>query len=357
MQQIKQIHFVDWKINLLFLLFLLPWIALVYAFSWGKTSLQVCQESYMKSTNAVQYYNEENPEWKVELPKYNCNAQASSGGKLPLPSEQNLRKKFWLESCRATNDFHRIGKYNLEWMAYDIACDTWKSFDVKSPWYYEVEKIWYWVNLWNFMVLKKLNESLLPTEVRLVLGHLVSTWKVWDLIPQYAIIWQTNISGSSTWMHVHIELWDWVANVSREYALGLPYNKINWTALLNHRKWDFGQQLSNVYYFTSYNLWDVKQNDSSPCIGASGKDLCALETKGVRTMALTSDIREKLGVKFWDKVRLLWDEGCEGVYEVHDEMNKRFRQIPWVLRPNTPYYIKWDIPSKSWWVCSVNKIN
>lgn len=97
MQQVKQIRFFDWKINSLFLLVLLPWMVLVYAFSWGKTELQICQESYMKSTNAVQRYNEENPEWKVELPKYNCNVQTFSGGKLPPPSEVT-KWKFDLES-------------------------------------------------------------------------------------------------------------------------------------------------------------------------------------------------------------------------------------------------------------------
>jgi hypothetical protein len=39
------------------------------------------------------------------------------------PPENNLRKRFGLEDCRATNDSHRLGKYNLEWMAYDIACE------------------------------------------------------------------------------------------------------------------------------------------------------------------------------------------------------------------------------------------
>lgn len=263
--------------------------------------------------------------------------------------ENNLRKRFGLESCRATNDFHRLGKYNLEWQAYDIACEVGKSFDIKSPWDYTIEKIAFWYNIGNFIILVKWN-------TRIVLWHTTTSRKVWDKLKEWDVIGQTDISGASTWMHVHIELWDNYYNVSREFALWEKYRKINGTALLNHRQWDFGQQKENVYYFTSYDLWDESQNDSTPCIGASGKDLCALEKSGVRTMALTSDIRERLGVKFGDKVRLLWDEGCEWVYEVHDEMNKRFRQTPWILRPGTPYYIKWDLPSKDGWVCSVTKI-
>lgn len=263
--------------------------------------------------------------------------------------ENNLRKRFGLESCRATNDFHRLGKYNLEWIGYDIACEVGKSFDVKSPWDYTIEKIGFWYNIGNFIILVKWNTSI-------VLWHTATSRKVWDKLKEWDVIGQTDISWASTWMHVHIELWDNYYNVSREFALWEKYRKINGTALLNHRQWDFGQQKENVYYFTSYDLWDESQNDSTPCIGASGKDLCALEKSGVRTMALTSDIREKLGVRFGDKVRLLWDEGCEWVYEVHDEMNKRFRQTPWILRPGTPYYIKWDLPSKDGWVCSVTKI-
>ena len=58
------------------------------------------------------------------------------------------------------------------------------------------------------------------------------------------------------------------------------------------------------YYFTHYDLGDINQNDSSPCHGASGADLCFLARQGVNTMALTSDIRAKIGVKFGDKVIL-----------------------------------------------------
>lgn len=58
------------------------------------------------------------------------------------------------------------------------------------------------------------------------------------------------------------------------------------------------------YYFTHYDLGDVSQNDSAPCHGASGADLCFLAREGVNTMALTVDIRNKLGVKWGDKVIL-----------------------------------------------------
>ena len=268
-----------------------------------------------------------------------------------------LRDKFWLSDCRFINDSHRLGKYNLEWMAYDIACEVGKSFDVKSPWDFQIEEIGYWANLGNYIILRWVDTTnWFFTDTRIVLGHTVTTNEVDDLFSKWQIIWQTNVSWASTWNHVHIELWNWFTNVSREYALWEKYKSINWTKLLNHRGWDFWQQKKDVFYFTHYDLWDKNQNDSTPCIGASGKDLCKLESSGLRTMALTSDIRESLGIKFWDKVRLLWDEGCEGIFQVEDEMNKRYRQTPWVLRPWTPYYIKGDLPSMDGWVCSVTKI-
>lgn len=129
------------------------------------------------------------------------------------------------------------------------------------------------------------------------------------------------------------------------------------------------------FFFTSYTLWDERQNDSTPCIGASGEDLCSLEAEGVHTMALTVDVRKRLGVKFGDKVRLTWDKWCEGIYIVSDEMACRFRweyawanwpckysdwtptpKVSHIKRPRTNLYIKWDLPWKKGGSCVINKI-
>jgi hypothetical protein len=75
----------------------------------------------------------------------------------------------------------------------------------------------------------------------------------------------------------------------------------------------------------------------------------------VRTIAITVDIRNKLGIKFWDVVQLTWDAGCSWVYQVHDEMNRRFRENC-ILRPGTMYCIKWDIPSMPGGACSITKL-
>lgn len=349
------------NINIAYISIVLLLSGITYlAFADSKTPLQECQEAYMFATNELYRYNEIHSRYKVSLPKYDCTTWTASGAIVPPPErKKNLRDRFWLRDCRFINEKHKLPRYNLEWIAYDIACEVGKSFNIKSPWLYIIEEIGYGNNLWNYIILRWLIpwSLIIKNDVRIVLAHITTSLKEWDTLDAWNIIWQVNKSWASTNYHIHIELWDWYYNVSREFALWEEYSKINWTALLNHRNWDFGQAKENVYYFTSYNLWDINQNDSSPCISASGKDLCELENSGIRTMALTYDIRKKLGVKFWDKVKLTWDEGCEGIYEVHDEMNKRFRETPWILRPWTPYYIKWDIPSKKWWVCHVSKID
>lgn len=367
------------NINIAFAWFIVLWMVVfgsAYSFFTPDSEYDICIDKYNKEV-----------EWVTKLNKDSMNAcennfgddpiayrdcMSSSITNLPIVNCINkgtwvvnkddtkidkitLRDKFWLWDCRFINDSHRLGKYNLEWMAYDIACEKGKSFEVKSPWEYTIEKIGFWYNIGNFIILKKSSEVWYE-ETRIVLGHTKTSRNVWDKIGEWDVIGQTNVSGASTWMHIHIELWDWYNNVSREFALGEKYKSLNWTALLNHRKWDFGQQNKEVYYFTHYDLWDVKQNDSTPCIGASGKDLCYLEKQGIRTMALTSDVRKNLSVEFGDRVKLTWDIWCEGIYQVEDEMNKRYRETPWVLRPNTPYYIKGDLPSMDGWVCSVTKL-
>lgn len=77
-------------------------------------------------------------------------------------------------------------------------------------------------------------------------------------------------------------------------------------------------------YMTHYNLGVVGQNDASPCVGASGKDLCHMKKSGEHIIALTVDKRKELGVTFGSKVTVkLGNETFTA--SVEDEMNKRFR--------------------------------
>jgi len=184
--------------------------------------------------------------------------------------EITLRSKFGLANCRFINESHKIPKYNLEWMAYDIACEVGKSFDVKSPWLYTIEEIWYWANLGNYVILRWVVawSMIITNDTRIVLGHTITTRKQWEIIDKGDIIWQTNISWASSWIHVHIELFQWYNNVSREFALGEKYKSMDGTRLLNHRGWDFWQksdkygiikelECKNWFHLESY--WDYKQ--------------------------------------------------------------------------------------------------
>lgn len=192
---------------------------------------------------------------------------------------------------------------------------------------------------------------------RFTIGHIDTKLKVWQVVTTGQVIGQTNLSWTTTGYHSHVELWIDGINVPYDnYSKKLDSARKNpATAPVLSYHW------GSTFYFTAYNLWDKSQNDWDPCISASGKDACALESKGIRTIALTKDVRQNLWINFWDKIRLVGP--CSWVYQVEDEMNCRYRGKPcwyqlkgkWyyhptgnTLRPGTQYYIKWDIPSCGW---------
>lgn len=113
-------------------------------------------------------------------------------------------------------------------------------------------------------------------------------------------------------------------------------------------------------YFTDYDLWDPNQNDSEPCIGASGKDLCKMTENGINTIALVNIKRKELGINFWDQVQLIW-WACDWIYSVEDEMNWKFRQSIPIYRPGTSFEIRWDIARfnsniKCQWAYKIKKV-
>lgn len=79
-----------------------------------------------------------------------------------------------------------------------------------------------------------------------------------------------------------------------------------------------------VLFFTTYNAGAIEQNDDAPCHSASGKDICHGLRNGESHVAITKDIRQKLSLKWGDKVKLTGGK-CSGTYSVEDEMGKRFR--------------------------------
>ncbi len=182
------------------------------------------------------------------------------------------------------------------------------------------------------------------------LGHTESNLKNGDKIKTGQRIGQMNLSGMTSGYHNHLELW---VNTGWQYS-NIDYStrsqNINNLAKNTYPKRTLGEK----YYFTHYDLGDVNQNDKAPCTWASWKNQCDLEKKGIRTMALTIDVRNSLGVKFGDKVELIGDHGCQWQYQVEDEMNERYRFSD-IHRDGVP--IKGDLPSMDGGVCTVAKIN
>ena len=73
---------------------------------------------------------------------------------------------------------------------------------------------------------------------------------------------------------------------------------------------------------TSYNP-EVAQNDSSPCIGANGTDVCKLAKSGVKLIAVSRDLRKKF--PYGTMARVESDNpSIAGCYQVEDTMNARF---------------------------------
>lgn len=165
---------------------------------------------------------------------------ASSG----VAKQLNLRSIFSLWDCRFTNDNHKLPRYKLEWLAYDIACEKWEAFDVSVPNYqakenrkWVVEKIGYGHNIGNFIIIKS-------NTLRVVYGHTkpIEWIKEWDIVKSTFTIGETDISGESTGMHLHLEIWEWTDIVSRERFWSPTWEKQDQRKLLEHRQWNFGQK-------------------------------------------------------------------------------------------------------------------
>ena len=282
-------------------------------------------------------------------------------------------------SISQTEDEHvrpeRGGMY-----ATDIACNF-KEQGVYAPDYldemkeYKIESTWSDNLLGNFVVLSfKDDES-----TRWYFGHSIldKGLKAGWTVNTWVRFARADLSGATTGWHTHIELrrmydgvWQSVRYVTRSKERKLEEKRLSQKTSLST------SGSIDTYYFTHYDLWDKNQNDSSPCTSADGKDSCQLHSSGRGTMALTVDIRKKMWIKFWDKVVLTGEVWCEWVYTVTDEMACRFRgedawsngpcyysdkvtltpSISNITRPGTPYFIKWDLPGRPGWACSIRKL-
>ncbi len=245
-------------------------------------------------------------------------------------------------------------KENGAMLATDISC--WKQSEVYAPDLFGKPTLYKITQktdqlLWDYVELQS-------GKYKWILGH-TSLWvddtevftgrNIWVQIASWALrvgnkyltdkekeecrLWQKQLC----WYHTHIELWmlndsnNWI-NISTTVRSKVLDNKRNGTL-------DTTVKIGDPIYFTSYDLWSVNQNDSQPCIWSSWKDLCQLAaTKNV--VAITKDVRELYGIKFWDVVTLKSSNWTKYSVVVEDEMNSRFRysciQKQWVC-------VKWDI--------------
>jgi murein DD-endopeptidase MepM/ murein hydrolase activator NlpD len=129
--------------------------------------------------------------------------------------------------------------------------------------------------------------------------------------------------GASTGCHVHIELW--------KDGVRLPYPE---TVGIQHN-FESVKPLQSVTHtnikLTSYNP-AKEQTDASPCIGATGVNLCdaVKATPGIQILALSQDLVSRKGktpFHYGDRVRLtstLQDARCNQEAIVLDTMNRRF---------------------------------
>lgn len=178
--------------------------------------------------------------------------------------------------------------------------------------------------------------------------HTITIYKQGDIITKWTKIWKTKISWVTTWPHVHIEYWDGDLNYNYLHS---KYNP-RWMALLTQRWW------THTFYFSSYTLWDVRQNDSSPCRWAWG-ELCELNRRWIRTLALTVDQRTLLWIPLWSNV-ILNCNWKKKQYKVMDEMNIRYRKNcimrNWACVKGDLWLLPWE-KTDMWGVCKINLIN
>ena len=117
--------------------------------------------------------------------------------------------------CYITQDeqSHHTKKWG-SMFALDISCKD-KSFMIArvpqyiTGWYY-VGRVWIDKYLWDYITLNFWDWY------TLVYGHTENIYnlKEWDRLTMWMAIGKANISGKSSWLHNHIELWKWGKNIT-----------------------------------------------------------------------------------------------------------------------------------------------
>lgn len=154
------------------------------------------------------------------------------------------------------------------------------------------------------------------------------------------------VEEQTTGAHLHFEVWEKIEG--KYIQVELPKRMLIWQKQAANKSVDV--------YMTHYHLGVVAQNDASPCVGASGKDLCAAKKDGNHIIALTSDKRKELGIKFGDKVNVTGKD-FNFIASVEDEMAIRFRQRCIKKRESGGFCIKADYGCFAGGVCYSGIVN
>lgn len=187
----------------------------------------------------------------------------STGGIAPVPSqsskidEHTLREFLNIPDCETRelnfNTKHKLPRYNLEWLAYDIPpCVKGEVMKVYSPNYWDtwwiIEKIDRWTNMGNYAILR-----LKGSDIRVVYAHTVVNKALLGqaVSPLYEIGY-TDLSWETKWMHLHVEIWQGSSIVSKHIFWSDDYTKQDESSLLKHRNWDFVEKNKEVSYWKTY---------------------------------------------------------------------------------------------------------
>lgn len=196
----------------------------------------------------------------IKLPEPKYNTWTATGGIAPVPSqpgkvaEHTLREFLKIPECDTRelnfNTKHKLPRYKLEWLAYDIPpCVKGEPIKVFSPLYGDdswlIETVGYGANMGNYVVLHLKN-----TNLRVVYAH--TRIKVWYKWGQFISPWYefgiTDISWESTWMHLHVEIWEGSDIASRERLWSTDYQRTDETKLMEHRQWKFKEDPEKKYW-------------------------------------------------------------------------------------------------------------
>lgn len=145
-------------------------------------------------------------------------------------------------------DSHNTRKWG-SMFALDVSCKD-KSFMIaRVPQYitggYYVGRVWIDKYLWDYITLNFWDGY------TLVYGHTENIYnlKEWDRLTKWMAIGKANISGKSSWLHFHTELWKWGKNIT--FDLLRENEKSD---KLRYQRWRMSKQEESEFDTTLNNI-------------------------------------------------------------------------------------------------------